>query len=65
MRSPKASVRPVRPSGKHRLIVARVLALAGVAMLTTLSACNTTEGVGRDVKAAGRGIENAASSAKD
>lgn len=27
--------------------------------------CNTTEGVGRDIKSAGKGIEEAASDAKD
>lgn len=38
-----------------------VLAFTGVA----LTACNTTEGVGKDVKAAGGALEDAASDAKD
>ena len=45
-----------------------VVSLAGVMLLAiatlTLSACNTTEGFGKDVKSAGQGIENTASDAK-
>ncbi len=37
--------------------------LAGVGV--TMSACNTVEGVGRDVEAAGDGIADTASDAKD
>lgn len=36
----------------------RILAL--IAALVTLSACNTVEGVGQDIKAGGQAIENAA-----
>jgi predicted small secreted protein len=36
--------------------------LSGAAVL--LSACNTTEGVGRDVSAAGRAVSNTASETK-
>ncbi len=35
------------------------VAVSGVALLAC-AACNTTEGVGKDIKAAGKGIENAA-----
>ncbi len=34
------------------------------AVMCALSSCNTTEGVGKDIKTAGRGIEKAASDAK-
>jgi predicted small secreted protein len=46
-------------SGAAAVIVALTAALA-----CALSACNTTEGVGKDIKAAGSGIEKAASDAK-
>jgi len=46
----------------------RVVALATliltVGALGLLPGCNTTEGVGKDIKAAGKGIENAAQDAK-
>jgi predicted small secreted protein len=42
--------------------IAALLALAGFAV--GLAACNTVEGVGKDVKAGGQGIENAADKAK-
>lgn len=41
-----------------RKIVALTIA-AGLAA-TTLSACNTVEGVGKDIKSAGKSIEKAA-----
>jgi predicted small secreted protein len=47
-----------------RRVTQRVLLTLGAAAALALSACNTTAGVGRDVKAAGNGIENAAESAK-
>lgn len=40
-------------------------AIAGALLATALSACNTTEGVGKDIKAAGNGIEETARDAKD
>lgn len=43
--------------------VAAVLALAVAAVV--LTACNTTEGVGKDIKSAGEGIEDTARDAKD
>lgn len=47
-----------------KLIVA-VFAMALVVGAVSLTGCNTTEGVGRDIKAAGRGIENTAQDAKN
>ncbi len=41
-------------------VVVAVFVAGGAA----LSGCNTTEGVGKDIKAAGNGIENAADKAK-
>jgi entericidin B len=38
--------------------IAALLALAGFAM--AVAGCNTVEGVGKDVKATGQGIENTA-----
>ena len=42
--------------------IAALLALAGIAI--GLSACNTVEGAGKDIKATGNAIEKAADSAK-
>lgn len=33
-------------------------------VLVMLTACNTTEGIGKDVKSVGKGVEEAASDAK-
>lgn len=33
--------------------------------VVVMSGCNTTEGVGKDIKATGKGIENAADKAND
>lgn len=54
---------PKRPTSfcKSVFILATLLLVGTVA---TLAGCNTTEGFGKDVKAAGKGIENAASDAK-
>lgn len=51
----------------HCKKIARVLALAalGMSAASALSACNTTEGVGKDIKAAGEGIEDTAHDAKN
>ena len=38
--------------------------LAAVALLTGLAACNTVKGVGKDVEAAGEGVQNAADKAR-
>ena len=40
-----------------------MLALIGFSVLA-LSACNTVEGAGKDVKASGQAVENAAKDAK-
>jgi len=42
---------------------ALLMALIGLSALS-LSACNTIEGVGKDVKATGQAVENAAKGAK-
>ena len=42
---------------------ALMLALIGLSVLS-LSACNTVEGAGKDVKATGQAVENAAKDAK-
>ena len=40
-----------------------MLALIGLSVLS-LSACNTVEGAGKDVKASGQAVENAAKDSK-
>ena len=40
-----------------------LMALVGVSVLA-LSACNTVEGAGKDVKASGQAVENAAKDSK-
>lgn len=40
-------------------------ATLAAAVVTTLCACNTTEGVGKDVESAGRGVKEAAQDAKN
>ena len=42
----------------------RALVLAAVAAGLLVAACNTVEGVGRDVSAAGKAVANTASDAK-
>jgi predicted small secreted protein len=42
----------------------KIIALAAVAAALLASACNTIEGVGRDVKAAGTAVEGAAKDAR-
>ncbi len=51
----------MRSMSKHsdRLIVAALAALFGLLGLS-LTGCNTTEGVGQDIEAAGEGIQDAA-----
>ncbi|MFO0832322.1 MAG: entericidin A/B family lipoprotein [Phycisphaerales bacterium] len=41
-----------------------VMVLSAFIAALAVAACNTTEGVGKDVKAAGEGIEDAAKDAK-
>ena len=52
---------PVSSKGRH--VKPLFIALAGITMLA-LSACNTIEGAGKDVKAAGQAVESAAKDAK-
>jgi predicted small secreted protein len=48
-----------------RHIAPRLIALlAATAIASMLSACNTVEGAGKDVKATGQAVENAADKAK-
>jgi len=48
-----------------RHIAPRLLALlAATAVASMLTACNTVEGAGKDVKATGQAVENAADKAK-
>ncbi|KRA66535.1 entericidin EcnAB [Caulobacter sp. Root655] len=42
----------------------KILILTAAAAALLVSACNTIEGVGRDVSAAGRAVSNTASDAK-
>ena len=53
---------------KTRQLTARIsptLAAPGVLLLFALSACNTTQGLGEDVEAAGDVIEDTAEEAED
>ena len=38
--------------------------MAAIALLMGLAACNTVKGVGKDVEAAGEGVQNAADRAR-
>ena len=50
----------------NRGIVAGIVAAAVMAMSAlTLTACNTTEGAGKDIKSLGKGIEETAADAKE
>jgi predicted small secreted protein len=42
----------------------KIVVLAAAAAALLVSACNTIEGMGRDVSAAGRAVSNTASDAK-
>lgn len=41
-----------------------VLAFASIAVVSLISACNTVEGAGKDVKATGQAVEKAADQSK-
>lgn len=43
----------------------RLLAVATAGIALTLGACNTMEGMGRDMQSAGQGLENEAQDAND
>lgn len=47
------------------ILLAAATVIGGLFALSTLPGCNTTEGIGKDVKSAGAGIEDAAQDAKD
>ena len=50
-------------NGKGNLMKALLIALLGMSVIG-LTACNTVEGFGQDVKATGKGIEKAADQSK-
>ena len=47
-----------------KAVVPVLMALATAWTLSTLAACNTVEGAGRDVKSAGKAVERTAEDAK-
>lgn len=49
----------------RNLFRAGMCMLAACVLGAVLSACNTTEGVGKDIKSAGEGIEDTARDAKN
>lgn len=55
------AVRRANAPLKVRIALALVTVFSGA---LALAACNTTEGAGKDIKAAGQGIEDAAKDAK-
>ncbi len=50
---------------KNRVRIAITLIALYAGSMLALAACNTVEGAGKDIKAAGNGIEDAAQDAKD
>jgi predicted small secreted protein len=60
--SPKKAV-PTFQSIEEQAMKALMVALIGF-FAVTLSACNTVEGAGKDVKATGQAVENAAKDTK-
>lgn len=49
-----------------KALLTRIVMMLGAAFVTlNVTACNTTEGVGRDVEAAGDNLKDAARDAKD
>lgn len=50
---------------KKRIAQFGLLTSAAAALVTLLAACNTTEGVGKDIESAGEGLKEAAQDAKD
>jgi len=43
-----------------KLIIKSTLALSLLAVLVFVTACNTTKGAGKDIEAAGEGLQNSA-----
>jgi predicted small secreted protein len=57
--------KPASHSTDKETVMTRLLALlAAAAVASMLTACNTVEGAGKDVKATGQAVENAADKAK-
>ncbi len=52
-------------STSKRTVSLTLLLLAAMSGTAVLSACNTTEGAGKDIKSLGKGIEETASDAKN
>jgi predicted small secreted protein len=50
--------------GYERIIMKTTIAAAFAALLALTAGCNTIEGAGKDVKATGQAVENAADKAK-
>ncbi len=55
---------PLFTSQTSDLLMRKILILAVSAAALMISACNTVEGVGKDVSAAGRAVSNTAKDAK-
>jgi predicted small secreted protein len=55
----------LRSIGRYRLRRAPLLLSLLAGACWALAACNTTEGLGRDVKSLGKGVEETASDAKN
>lgn len=51
-------------SDKKNVLKVFVMLTLGAGVLLGPAACNTTEGVGKDIKSAGKGIEETAQDAK-
>jgi entericidin B len=58
--SKSGALRPFKETDMTRLIAVTLAA----ALAAMLSACNTVEGAGKDVKATGQAVENAADKSK-
>lgn len=55
----------IQPRGTLTRNVFKLLICIAIAGSAGLASCNTTEGVGKDVKSLGKGIEETAQDAKD
>lgn len=60
LRSPLSSNDLTKGNAMKQILAIAVLGMS----VLTLSACNTVEGAGKDVKATGQAVENAAKDAK-
>jgi len=58
-------IESITPAPRTALKAGIAAMFLGCALLATLSACNTTEGVGEDLQSAGESIEDAADDAND